>query len=95
MDNESLFIDTRAAAEAAGEMMQIANAIITLSERAKSALVSLAEYDSPHSEELKAELRRWIRIVGDPDNAGDPSTMHGRMYTSSQHLQGVADSYNV
>jgi hypothetical protein len=94
--DDGLYIKTEDVHDAADDMQQIVAALTALSELAKTALVNLAEYDSPqYSEEIKGDLHRWISIVGDPDNPNQGPTMIKRMADFSSFLHGVADSYTA
>ena len=95
--SDELYVDTQLIDQAAVDMNQIAAALTSVSDLAQTALISLADYDSPeYSEELKAGLRRWINIVGDPAMASaDSATMISRMKDFARFLQGVASSYSA
>ena len=95
--SDELYVDTQLIDQAAVDMNQIAAALTSVSDLAQTALISLADYDSPeYSEELKVGLRRWINIVGDPAMASaDSATMISRMKDFARFLQGVASSYSA
>lgn len=98
MDGDELYVNTETITSASDDLGQIATVLAHISELAKTALIDLADYDTPvTSGEIKSALQHWISAVGDPDlpQPDGDTTMIMRMRDFATFLQQVAAAYTA